>query len=97
MRFKVTPTAHPEYLELQKRSASLARMWEFGHAVFAVFLALAVASPVAVSLVPLIDPEVPWERAWSAAIGSSAACAVWAAAGFGMKRYASRKGRVDRA
>lgn len=97
MHFKVTPTAHPEYLELQRRSISLARLWEAGHAIFAVGWGMAITSAVAAPFVPSIDPDVPWERAWSAAIGSSAACAVFAVAGFGMKRHASRKGRGDSA
>jgi hypothetical protein len=92
MRFRVTPLLHPRYLELQKRSASLARLWEFGHAVFVVFLSLAIVSPVAVALVPLIDRDFPWARAWSAGVASSAACGLFAAAGFAIRVYARRKG-----
>ena len=94
MRLKVTPLVHPRYLELQKRSASLARLWEFGHAVFVVFLCLAFASPVAVALIPLIDRGFAWARAWSAGVVSFAACAVFAAVGFAIRVYATRKGKV---
>lgn len=92
MRFKVTPFVHPEHSRLQKRSESLARLWEVGHVVFVLFLALAFATPVAVGLVPLVDRDLPWERAWSVASASAAACGLIAAIGFAIKRYATRRG-----
>jgi hypothetical protein len=55
-------------------------------------LAMAFAAPVGATLVGLIDPELPRERLLSAGIASMAACAFFAAIGFAIKRYASKKG-----
>jgi len=92
MRFRATPFVHPELSRLRERNESLARAWELGHVIFVLSLALAFAAPVGVALVALVDPEVPRERLWSAGIASAAACTFFAAIGFGIKRYASKKG-----
>ncbi len=92
MRFRVSPFSHPEYLRLRERSEPLANLWGFGHAVFVVFLALAVAAPVGVAMAAMIDTEISRDRVWDVAESSAAAALLFAPIGFAFRRYARKKG-----
>ena len=93
MRSSVTPFRHPEYSALRERSESLALLWGIGHVVFVLFFALALATPLCVAVVAMIDSEVTKERAWSCAEAATGATLLFAAIGFGVRQYASMKGR----
>ena len=93
MRFRATPFKHPEYSALQERSESLASLWAIGHIVFVLFLVLTFTIPLGAVMVMMIGPEVSRERVWSAIEAGVGAALLFAAIGFAVKRYASRKGR----
>ena len=54
MRFKATPFTHPEYEALRKQSEFWANVWGLGYVFFVVFLAIACAAPIIVTVVVLI-------------------------------------------
>jgi len=94
MRLSVAPFRHPEYSALRERSESLTLLWGIGHVFFVLFLVIALAAPICVAMVAMIDSELTRERGWSLLESWVSAALFIAAIGFAVRRYAAKKGRA---
>ena len=93
MRLKVEPFRHAEFVAVRERSESLAKVWEMGHVIFVVFVAMALAIPFVIVLAVLIDPEDTKARAWDNIESGMGAALCIATIGFAVRCYASKKAK----
>lgn len=94
MRLKAKPFSHAKYDALRHRNESLALLWGVGHLVFLLFLVLALVGPIGVAMAAMINPDVPKDRAWSAATACVVGSLLISSIGLAFKFYARRKGGV---
>ena len=94
MRLKITPFNHPQYAAFRKRSKSLAAMWEMGHVIFVVYLAMAIVAPISVVLGSMIDTDLTRERALDVTESFIGAALLISGIGFPVRQYAAKKGEV---